>query len=91
MCFDNYYYYFAAYNVKHLADIACTQIGYLKAASFKAEYFGSSTEVPIINVDDCLETETDITQCGYTYIHNFCYYRFSLVCQTGKFKFHFLK
>ena len=88
VCFDSYYYYYyyyyRAYNEEHLADLACRQIGYLKATSFKTEYLASSTPVPSLNIGECSETETNVTMCDYSYLGDYCYFRFSLECQTGK-------
>ena len=92
VCEDFYYYYYYYYYYRNsisddrLADIACRQIGYPSALSYEKEYYDqyytyTTNLVPL----GCDQSTTTIANCSSSFETPYCDYRWSLVCETGKF------
>ena len=83
-----YYYYYDYLDGQTLADIVCRQIGYPGALSYNIEYYNPYyTYTPNLVLYGCDESTTEIVNCSNKYESSFCDYRWSLVCQTGKYQF----
>ena len=88
--FTYYYYYYYSVDEDSIADIACQQIGYPSALSNQRTYYNPYyTNTPNLVIYDCDADTPRLDNCSGTYESVLCDYRWSLVCQTGKYKFLF--
>ena len=84
-----YYYYYYTLDEDSIADLACQQLGYPSALSNQRTYYNPYyTYTPNLVLNYCDAETPRLANCGGAYESVYCAYRWSLVCQSGKYNFY---